>query len=109
MFDFQGKKTKVSAAAHTIESSTFIKPGEKKKSHSQVHTQKNKKKAQVQAVIEQQKLEIEKLKDPSHWHQPTAICNSYYTIYVLHACGCREAIENIIDWWETISRDHYGP
>ena len=63
MFGSQTKKVKVSTATHAIENVTSAKPGEQKKSNSQLHAQKNKKKWQVQTeLIEQQKREIEKLK-----------------------------------------------
>ena len=54
------KKIKVSTAAHAAGS---VKLGQPKKTQSQVHAQKNKKKWQVQTeLIEQQKQEIEKLR-----------------------------------------------
>ena len=63
MFDSQSKKVKVSTATHATDDVTSAKIGEQKKSHSQLHAQKNKKKWQVQTeLIEQQKKEIEKLK-----------------------------------------------
>ena len=64
MFGSQSKKVKVSAAAHAIDDVTFAKIGEQKKTGSQLHAQKNKKRWQVQTeLIEQQKKkEIEKLK-----------------------------------------------
>ena len=50
-------------AAHAIDDVTSVKIGEQKKTHSQLHAQKNKKKWQVQTeLIEQQKKEIEQLK-----------------------------------------------
>ena len=59
----KAKRFKVSTATHTIEDVTSAEIGEQKKTHSQLHAQKNKKKWQVQTqLIEQQKKEIEKLK-----------------------------------------------
>ena len=55
MFGSQTKKVKVSTATHAIENVTSAKPGEQKKSNSQLCAQKNKKKWQVQTeLIEQQ-------------------------------------------------------
>ena len=63
MFGSWSKKVKVSTAAHAIDDVTSVKIGEQKKTHSQLHAQKNKKKWQVQTeLIEQQEKEIEKLK-----------------------------------------------
>ena len=42
MFGSQSKKVKVSTAAHAIGDVTSVKIGEQKKTHSQVHAQKNK-------------------------------------------------------------------
>ena len=53
----------MSTSTHAIEDVTSAKTGEQKKSNSQLHAQKNKKKWQVQTeLIECQKREIEKLK-----------------------------------------------
>ena len=63
MFGYQSKKVKVIIATHTINDVTSAKLGKQKKTHSQLHAQKNKKKWQVQTkLIEQQQKEIEKLK-----------------------------------------------
>ena len=57
------QEIKVSTADHAIEEITSVKLGELRKTQSQVHTQNNKKKWQIQTeLIEQQKQEIEKLK-----------------------------------------------
>ena len=74
MFAFQSKKVKVSTAAHAIDDATSVKIGKQKKTHFQVHAQKNKKKSQVQTeMIEPQEKEIKTLKatqargaDPQH-------------------------------------------
>ena len=59
----QSKKVKVRTTTHAIDDVTSAKIGQQKKTHSQLHAQKNKKKWQVQTeLIEQQKKEIEKLK-----------------------------------------------
>ena len=56
MFGSQSKKVKVSTATHTIDDATSAKIGEQRKTCSQPHAQKNKKKWQVQTeLIEQQK------------------------------------------------------
>ena len=44
MFGSQSKKVKVSTATHAIEDVTSAKTGEQKKTNSQLHAQKNKKK-----------------------------------------------------------------
>ena len=63
MFGSRTKKVKVSTTTHAIENVTSAKPGEQRKSNSQLRAQKNKKKWQVQTeLIDQQKREIEKLK-----------------------------------------------
>ena len=63
MFGSRNKKVKVSTATHAIEDVTSAKTGEQRKTNSQLHAQKNKKKWQVQTELnEQQKREIERLK-----------------------------------------------
>ena len=63
LFGSRSKVVKVNAAANTIEESASVESGEQKKSHSQIHNEKDKKKTEVQVeMIEQPKLEIEQLK-----------------------------------------------
>ena len=54
MFGSQSKKVKVSTATHTIEDVTSAKIGEQKKTHSQLHAQKNTKNWQVQTELIEQ-------------------------------------------------------
>ena len=91
MFGSWSNKVKVSTATHAIDDVTSVKIGEQKKTHSQLCSQKNKKKWQVDRLdwaAEKRNWKVKSHSSPWSWH--TTACESHHTGYVMHVCGHKE-------------------
>ena len=105
MFGFHSKTVKVSTAAHAIEDITSVKIGEQKKTHSQVHAQKNKKKWQVQTELTEQQKKMRNWKPLKPLGLPPAAYETHHTGYIMQIHGYKEISKCAKDWRKTILRD----